>query len=85
MAPLIVQMTMQFPGQIIATSSLAYIGLGIQPPTPEWGAMLNSAKEYITKAPLTILIPGIAIIIAVLCLNMIGDGMRDALDPRLKK
>ena len=83
-SPLIVQASLGVPGQILATSSLAFIGLGIQPPTPEWGAMLSAGKEYIRNYPILILIPGIFIMITVLALNMIGDGLRDMLDPKLK-
>lgn len=84
MAPLLVQATMGVAQQILGAATLAYVGLGIQPPTPEWGAMLNSARSYIRVAPYMLLFPGIMIMITVLCINMIGDGARDALDPKLK-
>ena len=84
-APLIVQATSSVPGTILATASLAFIGLGIQAPTPEWGAMLSSGKDFIRMDPKLVIIPGIFIIITVLSLNSIGDGLRDALDPKLKK
>jgi peptide/nickel transport system permease protein len=84
LSPLIVAVTGRIPGTLLAISALAFIGLGIQPPTPEWGSMLSSGKEYIRNYPLLIISPGIAILITVLSLNMIGDGLRDALDPKLK-
>ncbi len=84
-APLIVQATSSVPGTILATASLAFIGLGIQAPTPEWGAMLSSGKDFIRSDPKLVIIPGVFIIITVLSLNSIGDGLRDALDPKLKK
>ncbi len=84
-APLIVQATSSVPGTILATASLAFIGLGIQAPTPEWGAMLSAGKDFIRSDPKLVIIPGIFIIITVLSLNSIGDGLRDALDPKLKK
>lgn len=84
-APLIVQATSSVPGTILAAASLAFIGLGIQAPTPEWGAMLSSGKDFIRMDPKLVIIPGIFIIITVLSLNSIGDGLRDALDPKLKK
>ena len=85
MAPLIVQATGAIPGTILATSSLAFIGFGIQAPTPEWGAMLAAGKSFIRSDPKLVIIPGIVIIITILSLNMVGDGLRDALDPKLKK
>jgi len=71
-------------GSIIVIATLSYIGLGIQPPTPEWGALLNAGKEYLTSSPYLVLFPGLMIIITVLSLNLLGNGLRDALDPRLK-
>jgi peptide/nickel transport system permease protein len=82
--PVIVQATMGIAQQILSAATLAYVGLGIQPPTPEWGAMLNSARVFIRKAPHMLIFPGIMIVITVLCFNIIGDGARDALDPKLK-
>jgi len=69
---------------ILLTASLSYIGLGIQPPTPEWGAMLSAAKGFIRNYPYLLIFPGLFIAITVLSLNMLGDGLRDALDPKLK-
>jgi peptide/nickel transport system permease protein len=83
-APLLVSATMGVAGTILMTASLSYLGLGIQPPTPEWGAMLSGAKNYIRYYPYLLIFPGIAIGATVLSLNMFGDGLRDALDPRLK-
>ena len=84
-APLIVQTTMGVGGVITTAAGLSYIGLGVQPPTPEWGAMLSAARDYIRHYPHLILFPGICIAIVVLALNMFGDGLRDALDPKLKR
>ena len=66
-------------------ASLSYIGLGVQPPTPEWGAMLSAGRTYMRDYPHMVLFPGIAIALVVLSLNMLGDGLRDAMDPKLKK
>lgn len=84
MAPLIVQMTMGVATNILAASSLSFIGLGVQPPDPEWGAMLSAGRNYIRNYPHMVLFPGIVIMLVVLALNMLGDGLRDALDPKLK-
>ena len=83
-APLIVQATMAIAGAILVAASLSFIGLGVQPPTPEWGAMLSAGRGYIRNHPHLVIFPGITIMIAVLSLNMLGDGLRDALDPKLK-
>ena len=69
---------------IITAASLSFIGLGIQPPNPEWGAMLSAGRAYIRDYPHLVLFPGLAIMVTVLSLNMLGDGLRDALDPKLK-
>lgn len=82
--PLIVQATMASAGLILSLASLSYVGLGIQPPTPEWGAMLSAARGNIRDYPYQLIFPGLAIAVVVLCLNMLGDGLRDALDPKLK-
>ena len=82
-AVLLVQITIQFALAIIADAGLAYVGLGTQPPFPSWGRMLNDAQTYIFKAPLLAVFPGLAITSAVLGLNLLGDGLRDLLDPRL--
>ena len=84
-SPLIVQTTMGVGGVITTAAGLSYIGLGVQPPTPEWGAMLSAARGYILNHPYMILFPGLCIAIVVLALNMFGDGLRDALDPKLKQ
>lgn len=85
MSPLIVQATMQVAMAIITSAGLSFIGLGVQPPNAEWGAMLSAGRNYIRQAPHMVIFPGIMIMIVVLALNMLGDGLRDALDPRLKK
>ena len=81
-APLLVQATLTIAGAIIAESSLSFLGLGVQPPTPSWGGMLNTAKNYMTQAPWMAIWPGLSIFITVLAFNLFGDGLRDALDPR---
>jgi peptide/nickel transport system permease protein len=83
-APLIVDLTMGIGNTIMAASMLSYIGLGIRPPLPEWGAMLSAARDFIRDYPHEILFPGLCILITVLALNMLGDGLRDAMDPKLK-
>ena len=83
-APVIVSVTMGIGNTILQAASLSYIGLGVQPPTPEWGAMLSEGKAMITKYPHLCIFPGLAIMVVVLCLNMLGDGLRDAMDPKLK-
>lgn len=83
-SPMIVQGTMSIARMIMSAASLSYINLGIQPPTPEWGAMLAGSRNYIRDYPYMVIFPGLAIAITVLALNMLGDGLRDALDPRLK-
>lgn len=82
--PLIVAGTMQVGNVILALAGLSYIGLGIQQPLPEWGAMLSAARGHIRDYPYQLIFPGCAIALCVLCLNLLGDGLRDALDPRLK-
>lgn len=82
--PLIVSSTMGIGGTIMAASGLSYLGLGIQPPSPEWGAMLSAAKEYCRYYPHMVLFPGICIAVFVLAVNFLGDGLRDAMDPKLK-
>ena len=83
-APIIVQATLGMAGAILSASSLSFLGLGIQPPTPEWGSMLSAARQYIMNYPHICIFPGLAIMITIFALNMLGDGLRDALDPRLK-
>jgi peptide/nickel transport system permease protein len=82
---LIVQGTIQFSLGILAEAALAYVGLGAQPPTPSWGRMLADAQTLIAIAPHTAIFPGLAIVVTVLGLNLMGDGLRDALDPRLRR
>lgn len=84
-SPLIVQMTMGVANMILMAASLSFIGLGVQPPQPEWGAMLSGAREFIRSSPHMVIFPGLAIAITILALNLLGDGLRDALDPKLKK
>lgn len=84
MAPIIVYATLKVATAIMATASLSFIGLGVQPPTPEWGSMLAGGRAYIRDQMSLVLFPGLAIVLTVLSLNLIGDGLRDALDPKLK-
>lgn len=84
MAPIIVQATVGLAGAILSIAGLSFLGLGIQPPTPEWGAMLSNARTYIRDAWHVTVIPGMGIMLTILALNLMGDGLRDALDPRLK-
>jgi len=83
-APLIVQFTLQFSSAVLAASALSFLGLGVQPPTPEWGAMLSDARTVMQMAPHVAIFPGCAILLFVLALNLLGDGLRDALDPHLR-
>ena len=83
-SPSIVGTTMMIGNSITGASSLSFVGLGIQPPDAEWGAMLSGAKNFMLQHPHEVLFPGLAILITVLATNMIGDGLRDALDPKLK-
>lgn len=84
MAPIIVEVTMGISSAILAGASLSFIGIGVQPPTPEWGAMISDARSVMREYPTLALYPGLAIMLAVLAFNLLGDGLRDALDPRLK-
>ncbi|WP_417092090.1 ABC transporter permease [Marvinbryantia sp.] len=84
MSPIIVQATMGVAQTITLAAGLSFIGLGIQPPIPEWGAMLSSARQFIRMYPHLVIFPGFAIAVTVLALNLLGDGLRDALDPKLK-
>ncbi len=81
-APLIVQATLAIAAAVIAEASLSFLGLGQQPPAPSWGSMLNTAKNFIDSAPWMAIWPGLAIFLLVLSFNLLGDGLRDALDPR---
>ena len=85
LGPLIVQATLSFSNAILDAAALGFLGMGAQPPTPEWGTMLATAREFILKAPWVVTFPGLAILITVLAINLIGDGLRDALDPKLKR
>ena len=82
LAPLIVQATLAIAAAVIAEASLSFLGLGQQPPAPSWGSMLNTAKNYIDNAPWMAIWPGLSIFLLVLSFNLLGDGLRDALDPR---
>ena len=82
LAPLIVQATLAIAAAVIAEASLSFLGLGQQPPAPSWGSMLNTAKNYIDNAPWMAVWPGVSIFLLVLSFNLLGDGLRDALDPR---
>lgn len=84
MGPIIVQASMSVAGMMLTAAGLSFIGMGVQPPTPEWGAMLDEARDYMLKDPYLLLFPGGAIALCALSLNLVGDGLRDALDPRLK-
>ncbi|MCD8509407.1 MAG: ABC transporter permease [Bacillus sp. (in: Bacteria)] len=83
-APIIVQATLGFGTAILEAAALGFLGLGAQPPQPEWGRMLSDSRDYIQSAPWTVLFPGLSIMLVVLGFNMIGDGLRDALDPKMK-
>ena len=85
LAPLIVQATLSFSNAILDIAALGFLGMGAQPPTPEWGTMLAEAREFVLRAWWVVTFPGIAILVTVLAINLMGDGLRDALDPKLKK
>ena len=76
--------TLQFPEALLVSAGLSFLGLGAQPPLPEWGALLTSARVYLTRAPWLVNFPGLAILVTVLGLNLLGNALRDVLDPRLK-
>jgi peptide/nickel transport system permease protein len=82
--PVMVQATLAIASAIIAEASLSFLGLGQQPPAPSWGSMLNAAQRFLTQAPWLAVFPGLAIFLAVLSFNLVGDGLRDALDPRAR-
>ncbi len=84
-APIIVQATLSFSTAVLAEATLSFLGLGTQPPDPSWGTMLNSGRRFLELAPWVAIWPGVAIALVVLGLNMLGDALRDALDPRLKQ
>ena len=83
-SPIIVQATMGFASAVLEAAGLSFLGLGAQPPTPEWGAMLSDSLQFITTAPWMIFYPGLAIFLTVLSFNLMGDGLMDVLDPKLK-
>lgn len=85
LGPLIVQATLAFSAAILDAAALGFLGMGAQPPTPEWGTMLAEAREFIQRAWWVVTFPGLAILITVLAINLMGDGLRDALDPKLKR
>ncbi|MBO0346869.1 ABC transporter permease subunit [Roseibium sp. CAU 1637] len=85
LAPLIVQATLSFSNAILDAAALGFLGMGAQPPTPEWGTMLAEAREFILSAWWVVTFPGVAILVTVLAINLVGDGLRDALDPKLKR
>lgn len=85
MAPLIVQGTLGFSSAILDAAALGFLGLGAQPPTPEWGTMLADAREFVLSAWWVVTFPGLAILVTVLAFNVMGDGLRDALDPKMKR
>jgi dipeptide transport system permease protein len=85
LGPLIVQATLSFSGAILDAAALGFLGMGAQRPTPEWGTMLAEAREFILAAWWVVTFPGLAILITVLAINLMGDGLRDALDPKLKR
>jgi dipeptide transport system permease protein len=85
LAPLVVQATLGYSSAIIDAAALGFLGLGAQPPTPEWGAMLSGALQFIQQAWWVVTLPGLAIFVTVLAFNLMGDGIRDALDPKLKR
>ncbi len=85
LAPLIVQAALSFSTAILDAAALGFLGMGAQPPTPEWGTMLAEAREFILRAWWVVTLPGVAILITVLAINLMGDGLRDALDPKLKR
>jgi len=84
-APLIVQYTLSMVSAILMSASLSFIGLGVQPPTPEWGLMISAGRAYLNNQWYMCVLPGLAIVITTFALNLLGDGLRDALDPRLKQ
>ena len=84
-SPMIVSSTMGVASMLVSAAGLSFLGLGVQPPAPEWGAILSSSRQFIRNSPYMALFPGLAIAITVLSLNMMGDGLRDALDPKLKR
>jgi dipeptide transport system permease protein len=85
LAPVIVTATLGFSSAILETAALGFLGLGVQAPLPEWGSMLSAARDYIERAPWVVTLPGLTILVTVLAINLMGDGLRDALDPKLRQ
>ncbi len=85
LAPLIVQAALGVSEAILEAAALGFLGLGAQPPTPEWGSMLADAREFIRSNPWIVTLPGLAILVTVISINLMGDGLRDALDPKLRR
>lgn len=85
MAPIIVQVSLKVASAILSTSGLSFLGLGVKAPTPEWGSMLSGGRAYLRNAPHLTVFPGLCIMLTILSLNLLGDGLRDALDPKLKQ
>ena len=85
LSPIIVQTTLRTASAIVAASSLSFVGLGVKVPSPEWGALLSAGRAYVRTAPYMTMFPGLAIMVTVLALNMVGDGLRDSLDPKLRR
>jgi ABC-type dipeptide/oligopeptide/nickel transport system permease subunit len=84
LSPLVVQVTVGIPVAIIGAAVLSFLGLGVQPPTPAWGSMLSEAQNYLHQAPFFAIFPGLAIVVTTLAFNLLGDGLRDVLDPRTR-
>ncbi len=82
LSPLVVEASLRLATAILTVSGLSFLGLGVQPPTPEWGAMMSIGRDYITSSPQLVVVPGLVILAVTLAFNMVGDGLRDALDPR---
>ena len=85
MPSVLVRLTLSMATVILTAAGLGFLGLGAQPPTPEWGSMLADAREFVLRAWWVVTLPGLAILITVLAINLMGDGLRDALDPKLKR
>jgi peptide/nickel transport system permease protein len=83
MAPIIVFATMHMATAILSTAALSFLGLGAQPPSPEWGAMISAGQQYMFSSPHMVIIPGIAIMLVIFAFNVVGDALRDALDPNM--
>jgi ABC-type dipeptide/oligopeptide/nickel transport system permease subunit len=83
-APILILATLRLGTAILTAASLSFLGLGIRPPSPEWGSMLSDGRQYIQLAPHVTIFPGLAILTVMLALNLLGDGLRDALDPKIR-